>query len=83
MARYLEYHNDAENSHKFYLINVTDGIGSYESGIKTTYGRIGSNGHVRTKYFETEGEAIAYKNKKISQKIQKGYKECFERFAPN
>lgn len=75
MVTYLEYHNDAENSHKFWTAHIIDGLGSYESGIKTTYGRIGSNGHVRTKYFDSEGEATTYLAKKISQKIQKGYKE--------
>ena len=76
MVRYLEYHNEAENSHKFWTAHVIDGIPPYASGVKTTYGRIGSNGQVNTKYFDTEEEAAGYLDKKISQKLAKGYKEC-------
>jgi len=75
MTRYLEYHNDAENSHKFWTAQVIDGIPPYTSGVKTTYGRVGSNGAVNTKYFDSEVEAHEYLDKKTSQKIAKGYKE--------
>ena len=77
MIRYLEYHNEAENSHKFWTAHVIEGIPPYANGVKTTFGRVGTMGQVNKKYFDSEEEAIAYLDKKTSQKLAKGYKSDF------
>ena len=76
MEKYLEYHNEGENSHKFWTAHIIDGIPPHASGVMTAYGRVGTNGQVRKKYFDTEEEATEYLDKMISQKFAKGYKDC-------
>ncbi|RKZ62413.1 MAG: molybdenum metabolism regulator [Candidatus Parabeggiatoa sp. nov. 2] len=64
---YLEYSEDNGVSHKFYevTINGTD--------VTTSYGRIGTNGQTKTKTYSTPEKALAEANKRIKEKLKKGY----------
>jgi len=74
MKKYFEYvgvsaENESGTSSKFWEITV-DG-----KTVNVHYGRIGTNGQVSTKSFDTEEEATKYAEKKIAEKTKEGYLE--------
>lgn len=73
---YLEYHNDAENAHKFWTASVEGRV------FKSSHGRIGSRGRVTE--FPAEGALAALKlyTEKYNEKIKKGYKDLTDK-APS
>ena len=64
---YLELSEAGGSSHKFYevLINNTE--------LSIRYGRIGDSGQVQTKNFPSIEKAKAEAQKKINEKLKKGY----------
>src|SRR5690242_9569257 len=64
---YLELSEDSGSAHKFYEVTV-DG---YEMSIR--YGRIGDGGQTKTTTYADAAKALADANKKIGEKIRKGY----------
>lgn len=71
---YLKRHDDEKNMHRFYQMFVTPGIFGDWSLI-TEWGRIGSPGTIRKKWFATEEEALQAANTLRITKCKKGYQE--------
>lgn len=66
-ATYLELSEDGGGAHKYYLVEVAD------TDVTITYGRIGAAGQVRSSRHPTPQKATAFAEKKIGEKIRKGY----------
>jgi predicted DNA-binding WGR domain protein len=64
---YLEYHNDAENAHKFWTASVEGRI------FKSSHGRIGSRGRVTEFPAESAQAALKLYTEKYNEKIKKRY----------
>ncbi|MBP2704635.1 WGR domain-containing protein [Microbispora sp. RL4-1S] len=64
---YLELSEDGGGSHKFYEVNV------FGTEVTITYGRIGEAGQTKVTAFLTEQKAKAAADKKIGEKLRKGY----------
>ena len=64
---YLELSQDEGAAHKFYEVTVTG------CEVIIRYGRIGTNGTIQNKTYPTAEKATAEANKKIKQKLKKGY----------
>ena len=64
---YLELSEDQGAAHKFYEVVVTD------CEVAIRYGRIGTNGTTQNKSYPTPEKATVEANKKIKQKLKKGY----------
>ncbi len=74
MKKYFEYvgastENESGTSSKFWEVTV-DG-----KTVKVRYGRIGTNGQVSTKSFDSREESSKYAEKKIAEKTKEGYQE--------
>ena len=71
MRVYLEYHEDDENSHKFWQ---ADNETTFEDVVWTSWGRIDTNGQKgKPRYFDTAEAAEGFITKKVKEKISKGY----------
>ena len=55
---------------KFWILEP---INKYD--VKVTFGKIGSEGRESVQYFDSEEERVRYINKKVAEKIRKGYQE--------
>lgn len=64
---YLELSQDDGSSHKFYEVIVTG------TEVKVRYGRIGDPGQTQNKTYPTPEKAKAEAEKKIKEKMKKGY----------
>ncbi|GLZ42226.1 WGR domain-containing protein [Actinokineospora sp. NBRC 105648] len=64
---YLELSETGGGAHKFYEVRVVD------AEVTITYGRIGEQGQVRTASFSDHGKALKAAEKKIGEKVRKGY----------
>ncbi|WKX69749.1 WGR domain-containing protein [Streptomyces sp. XD-27] len=64
---YLELSQEGSGAHKFYEVTV-DGV-----TVSVRYGRIGAAGQVQTSTFPTAARARAAADKKVSEKVRKGY----------
>ncbi|USX52257.1 WGR domain-containing protein [Lentzea sp. HUAS12] len=64
---YLELSESAGSAHKFYEV-VVDG-----TSVSITFGRIGERGSTRTSTFADEAKAVSAAEKKIGEKVRKGY----------
>ncbi|TCJ90231.1 WGR domain-containing protein [Nocardia alba] len=64
---YLELSDDAGSSHKFYEVVVTG------TNVNIRYGRIGEQGQSKASSFATEDKAKAAAQKKVGEKVRKGY----------
>jgi predicted DNA-binding WGR domain protein len=64
---YLELSEDTGSAHKFYEVTVTG------SDVVIRYGRIGTPGTVQNSSFPTPQKAEAAADKKIAEKVRKGY----------
>ncbi|GAA3041505.1 WGR domain-containing protein [Actinokineospora globicatena] len=64
---YLELSETGGGAHKFYEVRVVD------TEVTITYGRIGEQGQVRTATFADNGKALKAAEKKIGEKVRKGY----------
>ncbi|MEV0582316.1 WGR domain-containing protein [Nonomuraea sp. NPDC050310] len=64
---YLELSEDGGSSHKFYEVRV-DG-----TQVTITYGRIGEAGQTKVTQFATPDKAQAAADKKLGEKLRKGY----------
>ena len=74
MKKYFEYigvseENESGTSAKFWEVTL-DG-----KTVSVRYGKIGSDGQVSVKEFETEEEAQKYADKKVADKLKDGYLE--------
>ncbi|WP_232660361.1 WGR domain-containing protein [Pseudonocardia sp. TRM90224] len=66
-ATYLELSEQGGGAHKFYEVTV-DG-----STVTISFGRIGEQGQVRTASYSDAAKAVAAAEKKIGEKVRKGY----------
>ncbi|GII62267.1 molybdenum metabolism regulator [Sphaerisporangium krabiense] len=66
-STYLELSEDAGSAHKFYEVVVAD------TEVTITYGRIGERGQTKVTGFASAGKAEAAAEKKIAEKVRKGY----------
>lgn len=73
-VRYFNYFDPAANSNKFYVAEV-DSNTNGEFRFLATYGRVGSDGQICAKAFSSLSAAKSAMEKKISEKIKKGYVE--------
>ncbi|WP_431044992.1 WGR domain-containing protein [Streptomyces sp. P1-3] len=64
---YLELSQEGGGAHKFYEVTV-DGL-----TVSVRYGRIGAAGQVQTSTFPTAERARAAADKKVSEKVRRGY----------
>jgi len=71
---YLELSEESGVSHKFYEVRV-DGV-----AVTTRYGRIGTDGRSDTKNYPTPEKALAEAEKKVKQKMKKGYEKAIKGF---
>lgn len=69
---YLELSEDDGVSHKFYEVTV-DGI-----KVTTCYGRIGTEGRKEEKNYPTPEKALAEAEKKVKEKLKKGYETAIK-----
>ncbi|WP_018353103.1 WGR domain-containing protein [Longispora albida] len=69
---YLELSEDGGGSHKFYEVVVEGGT------VTIRYGRIGESGQVKTSSFADLTRARAEAQKKIREKMRKGYEEAVQ-----
>ena len=67
---YLELSESAGVAHKFYEV-ITDG-----TNVSIRYGRIGTAGRTQVKALPNAAKANAFAQKKISEKVRKGYAEA-------
>lgn len=67
---YLELSEASGSSHKFYEVIVND------TQLTIRYGRIGDSGQTQTKTYPTPDKAKADANKKIKEKLAKGYEHA-------
>ena len=73
MRVYMEYHDEEENSHKFWQ---ADNETTFDDIVWVSWGRIGSNGSGKNHYFGTAEEALNFIEKKAEEKKRKGYVHC-------
>lgn len=66
---YLELSEDT-GSHKFYEVNI-DGV-----NVEIRYGRIGTDGQKQSLSFADEATALKEANKKVNEKVKKGYERA-------
>ncbi|MEV1011128.1 WGR domain-containing protein [Streptomyces sp. NPDC049881] len=64
---YLELSEDGGGAHKFYEVTVAG------TSVTVRYGRIGTDGQVKTSAFATADKARAAADRKIAEKVRKGY----------
>ncbi|WP_326600750.1 WGR domain-containing protein [Streptomyces sp. NBC_01803] len=64
---YLELSEDGGSAHKFYEVSVNG------TAVSVRYGRIGSGGQLKTTMFATREKAHAAAERKIDEKVRKGY----------
>ncbi|GAA3013140.1 WGR domain-containing protein [Actinokineospora diospyrosa] len=64
---YLELSETGGGAHKFYEVRVED------TEVTITYGRIGEQGQVRTASFADHAKALKAAEKKVGEKVRKGY----------
>ncbi|MGK5628713.1 WGR domain-containing protein [Streptomyces sp. URMC 123] len=64
---YLELSEDGGGAHKFYEVVVDDTV------VSIRYGRIGAPGQTQTSSFPTAAKARAVADKKVAEKVRKGY----------
>ena len=64
---YLELSEADGGAHKFYEVRVDD------TEVTITYGRIGEQGQVRSATFADHAKALKAAEKKIGEKVRKGY----------
>ncbi|WP_026423398.1 WGR domain-containing protein [Actinokineospora inagensis] len=64
---YLELSEPGGGAHKYYEVRVED------TEVTITYGRIGEQGQVRTAAFADHDKAVRAAEKKIGEKVRKGY----------
>jgi len=69
---YLEFHQDAENKHRFYQLFVLPTLLDDWSLVRE-WGRIGSPGTVKKDWFETQTLADLAFQKISQEKLNKGY----------
>jgi predicted DNA-binding WGR domain protein len=69
---YLERHNALQNLHRFYQAFVAPGLFG-DCSVVLEWGRVGSPGTVRKKWFENEGEAKKAMLGIVQKKLRKGY----------
>jgi len=69
---YLELSDEHSNAHKFYEVSVEG------TGVIIRFGRIGAEGRREEHRFSAEEEAAAFAEKKIKEKMQKGYQKAEE-----
>jgi outer membrane protein assembly factor BamB len=69
---YLELSEGDAGSHKFYEVIVTDAT------LNIRYGRIGDNGQSQSKTFPSFDKAKAEADKKIKEKLNKGYERAVQ-----
>jgi outer membrane protein assembly factor BamB len=67
---YLELSQESGSAHKFYEVTVED------TEVKIRYGRIGETGRIDLKSFPTAEKAQAEAQKKIKEKMKKGYEKA-------
>jgi predicted DNA-binding WGR domain protein len=83
MRVYLEYHDEDDNSHKFWQAdNETTFDPSRPGGLPgdivwVSWGRIGSNGQkAKPRNFNSVESAEGFITKKTKEKLAKGYVHC-------
>ncbi|WP_052851735.1 WGR domain-containing protein [Streptomyces avicenniae] len=64
---YLELSEDDGGAHKFYEVTVAG------TSVTVRYGRIGTDGQVKTSAFPSADKARAAADRKIAEKVRKGY----------
>lgn len=74
--RRFEYQKRAENSHKFWEVEITG------TDAVIRYGRITAEGSTQVKMFRSQREAETYASKMINEKLGKGYREVLVLSAP-
>jgi len=68
MKKYFEYHNNSENSHKFWQITLSS------KNVEIKFGRVGiKNPATFIRSFKNSSEALKFANSKLKEKINKGY----------
>src|SRR5215469_498341 len=67
---YLELSEEGEGSHKFYELVVAD------TQVRIRFGRIGDAGQSQASDYATVALAQKFANKKISEKLRKGYERA-------
>ena len=67
---YLELSDPATGSHKFYELTVDD------NAVTVRFGRIGTAGQTQTQSYSSAEEALKAANKKVSEKLEKGYQHA-------
>jgi predicted DNA-binding WGR domain protein len=69
---YLEHRDPEHNKYRFYAVHVTQTLFGDWAVIRE-WGRIGSPGTVREKWFDDEASAIAEADTLAKQKVRRGY----------
>ncbi len=67
---YLEFSYESKNSHKFYEVKIE------ENKVTFRFGRIGDHGQTKIETYKTHEKAKEEADKKIQEKLKKGYKLC-------
>lgn len=74
---YLEYHDPAQNSHKFYEVWVEGSI------TKARYGRVGKHGQTKDYPNSSPGDAELRRDELVAEKKRKGYQPATKFFSTN
>lgn len=69
---YLEYHQDADNKHRFYQMFIVPTLFD-DWPLVREWGRIGSPGTIKKDWFASEKEASEAREKIRQVKVKKGY----------
>jgi len=68
MKKYFEYHNNSENSHKFWQIRLSS------NNVEIKFGRVGiKNPATFIRSFKKQKDAQKFAETKLREKINKGY----------
>ena len=63
-----------KNQHRYYQMTIQENLFA-DFSLVTEYGRIGRSGRLSTKGYKTHADALAALNKKLLEKLKKGYIE--------
>lgn len=67
MKSYLEFSDELKNSHKFYEVTIQG------NQVTFRFGRIADDGQTKTEIYETHEQAQVHVERKIQEKLKKGY----------
>lgn len=74
-SSYFEYHNDEENSHKFYRLTIfKQGSAIVRYGLRAEWGRIGTTcKNPKEDFYSSISEVMGAYSKQCNAKMNKGY----------